>query len=247
MKPKPLIRNPARCRRLLVEWYQSSQGENLRALEADYLSRAVSFRYNQDILQIGSLGWENHYRDPDCMYRFCVVDRDLLADTGASRIIARCDRIPIDSESVDVVILPHCLEFETEQHGVLREAERVLKPEGQFILLGFNPWSLQSIYHFRQARRGIVPWCGHFLSYPRIRDWLSLLNFEHSLKSGVYFKQASVARSSKCKSSMHFNAVAYGIKAIKRRYTLIPLKPAKSVARNLVAADIAPTRYRSHG
>ncbi len=246
MKQTPEIQNSALYRRLLVEWYHSPQGASLRALESDYLSRSVSFRYNQNVLQIGSLGWENDYIDQDCRYTFLVVDSALLTDSSTSRIIARCDRIPIESESIDVVIIPHCLEFEPDQHGVLREAERVLKPEGQFILLGFNPWSLQSFYHFRQGRRGVVPWCGNFLSYPRIRDWLSLLNFEHSVKSGVYFKQSSVTASPGSRTLSACTALGYGIRAIKRRYTLIPLKPAKATPRNLVAADIAPTRYGSH-
>ncbi|MCI0732717.1 MAG: class I SAM-dependent methyltransferase [Methylococcaceae bacterium] len=247
MKQKPVIQSPALCRQLLVEWYHSPQGESLRALESDFLSRAVSFRYNQDILQIGSLGWENDYRDQDCGYRFVVVDCALLADASTSRIIARCDQIPIESESIDVVVIPHSLEFETDPHGVLREAERVLKPEGQFILLGFNPWCLQSLYHFRQGRRGMVPWCGNFLSYPRMRDWLSLLNFEYSLKCGVYFRQSCAEVASVSKPLRRFTALGYGIKAIKRRYTLIPLKESSVVTRNLIPADVATTRYRSHG
>ncbi|MGR9106784.1 MAG: methyltransferase domain-containing protein [Gammaproteobacteria bacterium] len=246
MKHKPVIENPALCRRRLIEWYQSPQGASLKAMESDYLSRTISFRYNQDILQIGSLGWENDYRDRDCRYRFMVVDRVLLADESASRIIASCDQIPIESESIDVVIVPHGLEFESDQHSVLREAERVLKPEGQFVLLGFNPWSLQSFYHIRQSRRGIVPWCGHFLSYPRMRDWLALLNFENSAKSGVYFRKSTVEIVPPNPVLLPMNALGYGIKAVKRRYTLIPLEAAPVVARNLVAADIATTRYRTH-
>lgn len=239
--------NPARSRRLLIDWYHSPQGASLRAMESDYISRSVSFRYNQEILQIGALGWESDYRDQDDGYRFIVVDRALLADAGTCRIIANCDQIPIESDSIDVVILPHCLEFEPDQHAVLREAERVLKPEGQVLLLGFNPWCFQSLIHLRQGRRGVVPWCGNFLSYPRIRDWLSLLNFEHSVKSGVYFSSSSAASFSGNRTLLRTcTAVGFGIQAIKRRYTLIPFKPAKAMSRNLVAADIAPTRYKTH-
>lgn len=245
-KQKPVIQNSALYRELLVEWYHSPQGATLRSLESNYLSRTVSFRYNQVILQIGSLGWESDYRDHDCRYRFIVVDHTLLADTTASRVIARCDQIPIESDSVDVVIIPHYLEFATDPHAVLREAERVLKPEGEFIVLGFNPWCLQSLYHIRQGRRGIVPWCGNFLSYPRMRDWLSLLNFEYSLKSAVYFRQSCVQAASGSRMLHRLTAVGYGIKAIKRRYTLIPLEAASVRSHNLIPADITTTRYRTH-
>ena len=34
--------------------------------------------------------------------------------------------------------MPHTLEFTSDPHRLLREAERVLMPEGQLIILGFN-------------------------------------------------------------------------------------------------------------
>lgn len=247
MKHNPALESPEQCRRRLIEWYRSPQGSNLKTLESGYLSRVISFRYNQAILQMGSLGWEDAYRLQDYRCNLVVVDDALLAHDVALRILGRCDLIPIDSESIDVVILPHCLEFESDQHGVLREADRVLKPEGQLIVLGFNPWSIQSFYHFFQGRRGAIPWCGSFLSYPRLRDWLSLLNFETSSVSGVYFRQTSVVTSPNFKRLRSLAAVGYGIKAIKRRYNVIPLSPAKVVSRKLVPADVVTSRVGTRG
>lgn len=247
MKQKPALKNPGQCRQRLVEWYRSPQGSGLRTMESDYLSKVISFRYNQEILQIGSVGWENEYQEKDCSYGFIVVDDALPTDAGVCRLVARCDELPIDSESIDVVVVPHCLEFEIDQHRVLREAERVLKPEGQFIVLGFNPWSFQSMYHFRQGRRGVVPWCGTFLSYPKLRGWLSLLNFETFVTSGVYFRQSSVVSSLGIQRLGSVTAMGYGINAIKRRYNLIPLKSASVVSRKLISADVVSNRYRSGG
>ncbi len=39
-------------------------------------------------------------------------------------------------------MLPHVLEFAAEPHRILREVERVLVPEGQVVIAGFNPLSL---------------------------------------------------------------------------------------------------------
>jgi SAM-dependent methyltransferase len=50
--------------------------------------------------------------------------------------------LPFASQSLDLVVLPHVLEFAAEPHQVLREVERVLIPEGQVIICGFNPASL---------------------------------------------------------------------------------------------------------
>jgi hypothetical protein len=63
---------------------------------------------------------------------------------------------------------------------VLREVERVLIPEGQLIISGFNPASL---WGMRQAAGHLtggafLPRDGEFISPSRLKDWLKLLNME---------------------------------------------------------------------
>ena len=50
--------------------------------------------------------------------------------------------IPIQTEMLSTMIVPHVLERHTMPHQVLREAHRVLIPEGHIILTGFNPVSV---------------------------------------------------------------------------------------------------------
>jgi SAM-dependent methyltransferase len=88
--------------------------------------------------------------------------------------------LPFASQSLDLVVLPHVLEFAIEPHQVLREVERVLIPEGQLIVTGFNPASL---WGARQATGRLsgahfLPEDGEFISLPRLKDWLKLLNME---------------------------------------------------------------------
>ena len=86
--------------------------------------------------------------------------------------------LPLATASLDLVVLPHVLEFALEPHQVLREVERVLIPEGQLIICGFNPASL---WGARQGMRRFtssdyLPEAGEFISMPRLKDWLKLLN-----------------------------------------------------------------------
>lgn len=86
--------------------------------------------------------------------------------------------MPFASHSLDLVVLPHVLEFAEEPHQILREVERVLIPEGQVIICGFNPASL---WGMRQAAGRLtgahfLPQDGEFISMPRIKDWMKLLN-----------------------------------------------------------------------
>jgi SAM-dependent methyltransferase len=110
-----------------------------------------------------------------------VSSAEQLAVSAAGKQIAVAldyAELPFASQSLDLVVLPHVLEFAAEPHQVLREVERVLIPEGQVIICGFNPASLWGL------RQGVgkitgspyLPAAGEFISMPRMKDWLKLLN-----------------------------------------------------------------------
>lgn len=88
--------------------------------------------------------------------------------------------LPFASQSLDLVVLPHVLEFSREPHQILREVERVLIPEGQVIISGFNPASLWSLRQVAGRLSGahFLPQNGEFISLSRLKDWLKLLNME---------------------------------------------------------------------
>lgn len=88
--------------------------------------------------------------------------------------------LPFASQTLDLVVLPHVLEFAEEPHQILREVERVLIPEGQVIVCGFNP---ASMWGLRQAVGSLtgahfLPQHGEFISVPRLKDWLKLLSMD---------------------------------------------------------------------
>lgn len=89
------------------------------------------------------------------------------------------DELPFAAESVDLLVLPHILEFADDPHHILREADRVLVPEGRLILSGFNPASLWGVRQYLGSLIGkpFLPRDGQFINLLRIRDWLKLLNF----------------------------------------------------------------------
>jgi SAM-dependent methyltransferase len=83
---------------------------------------------------------------------------------------------------VDLLVLPHALELARDPHLTLREAERVLVPEGRLVIVGFNPaslWGLRQRMGRLQGGAGLIlPRAGEFIGYWRLRDWLRLLSFE---------------------------------------------------------------------
>ena len=57
--------------------------------------------------------------------------------------------LPFEENSLDLVVLPHSLELNTDPHATLREVERVLVPEGKVVICCLNPASLWGL---RQRR-----------------------------------------------------------------------------------------------
>jgi SAM-dependent methyltransferase len=60
----------------------------------------------------------------------------------ARQLLCRFDELPFDTQSIDLLTLPHVLEFSEDPHEVLREVSRVLMPEGRVVVTCFNPMSL---------------------------------------------------------------------------------------------------------
>src|SRR4051812_49071581 len=165
-------------------WLQSPAGAYVRAWEQACLDELTADIFGYNAVQIGlpqldALAANRMPNKWQAATRTSSAEK--LALTAGSKQIAVAidfEELPFASQSLDLVVLPHVLEFAAEPHQVLREVERVLIPEGQLIVCGFNPASLWG------ARQGLgkltgahyLPLAGEFISMPRMKDWLKLLN-----------------------------------------------------------------------
>ena len=224
-------------RNFLFAWYQTPRGKLLKELEADYLQRSITVSCQQIILQIGGLGWEDEFVDCTLYKNYTVLDAKNLSYDGARKIQAKAYCLPLQSDSVDMIIVPHLLEFDTHRFQTIREVERVLKPEGLLIVLNFNPWSIWVRYQYLWDKKMADSWGGHFISRSRILDWLKLLNFEVTVSSEFNLDSVHSTHGKFITHSHSFSSTAYAIKAIKRRYNLIPLTPVKNESPRLILVN----------
>lgn len=151
-------------------WLQTEQGQYVLTREQAYFDRTVSRIFGFNALQLGQP-----------TQNFLSASRMPLhingsSDAGATVRLAY-DELPFSCASVDLVVMPHILEFAEQPHQVLREVERILIPEGNLIISGFNPYSLWGLQRKWGKREG-YPWCGEFIALTRLKDWLALLGFE---------------------------------------------------------------------
>lgn len=154
-----------------ASWLDTPLGQHLLFREQSYFDHAVSDIFGFNAVQVG-MTQVDFLRNSRIPLRItCAMD--LPAQVRADPMF-----LPFDSQSLDLLVMPHVLEFSANPHKVLREAERVLRPEGRLLLSGFNPRSLWGIVRsFRGAEQG-YPWNGSFLNVSRVKDWMVLLGME---------------------------------------------------------------------
>jgi SAM-dependent methyltransferase len=250
MKYKQISVPSQHPRQLFMEWYHAAPpGQTLRDSEASYLLNSLQLTYCQRILQVGRLDVESRYIPEEFTRNFLLLtDAPSLATGVKNQIQAEIDAWPVACESVDTLILPHLLEFEADPHSVLSEAERVLKPEGRLFILGFNPWSLQSLLRYR--RRSSADFRNtHFIGSSQVIEWLNLIKFEAEFSAGFGFPSRAAAEpQSAWQKSIACLAPAYAVKAIKRTWTPIPIKQAWLSTPELIPGQaIAPPLMRKPG
>jgi len=151
-------------------WLATALGQYWLAREQAYFDQAITDVFGYNALQLGR---------PDCDFmRASRIPFRLRVGTD-SAVDVRADfrDLPVASHSIDLVVMPHVLEFNDHPHQILREVTRVLMPEGHVVITGFNPWSLWGLRR-RLHRQADFPWGGRFINLPRIKDWCALLGLE---------------------------------------------------------------------
>jgi SAM-dependent methyltransferase len=174
------------------EWAASSLGQSLLALEKRALRDNLANLRGGIAVQIGSSGPQPLLDACHYAHRFLLTAPGQPADSTSTGILhAATDSLPFESNSVDLCLLPHSLDFSAIPHELLREVDRVLVSGGRLVLLGFNPysmWGLRKMFAFRTTG---VPWNGRFISMRRLRDWLQLLDFDIHTGTMLYYRPPS--------------------------------------------------------
>lgn len=187
------------------------------------------------------------------------IPANLPAPPGRSALWCDLLDLPFEAQSVDLIVMPHTLEFTSDPHRLLREAERVLMPEGQLIILGFNSLSLwgarQSVG--KMTGRPFVPAAVDLIAFTRLKDWIKLLGFD--LERGRFGCYRPPLGTEQWLSRYGFMEAAgdrwwpilgatYMIKAIKRVRGMRLVGPLK-VKKPVLAPGLAPAaapNTRSH-
>lgn len=159
---------------------ESALGQYLQSAEQTLYDQAVADLFGFNALQMGCVQMDL-LRNSRVAHRF--ISSECVTESQAHDLCCEDDFLPFENASVDLLLLPHRFEFSERPHQTLREAERVLMPEGHLLISGFNPygmWGAALLLRnlFSGQRNRSFPWDGKFIGLARLKDWLALLGFE---------------------------------------------------------------------
>jgi SAM-dependent methyltransferase len=158
----------------MTEWLATPLGRRCLTNEQRLMRHVLERVFGEHLLQIGCWGPRNAF------LRYARTQRRVLIDwQPGAPADAICDpeQLAIASESIDAVLLPHTLERTSSPHALLREVDRILRPDGQLIVLSFAPGGLWGLRHLLSPR-GYPAGRERAIREGRLRDWLELLSFE---------------------------------------------------------------------
>ncbi len=174
--------NLANIQNAHYQWLDSELGQYLQRQEQALYDQAVVDLFGFNALQMGCLQMDL-LRNSRIAHRYHSAE--YACATNTHDLCCQDDFLPFANMSLDVLLLPHRLEFSERPHQTLREAERVMMPEGHLLITGFNPfgfWGLvlafKKLFSNKNTVVNAFPWNGKFIGLNRLKDWLALLGFE---------------------------------------------------------------------
>jgi SAM-dependent methyltransferase len=209
-------------------WLRLPVGRDVLAAEQATAAWVLDDVFGFELLQIGRFGEKPHFLTAARTQHSSLLDA--VAGTGVT-VCGDPEGLPFATDALDGVLLPHTLELAADPYAVLREAVRVLRPEGQIVIFAFNPWSLWGLRRAAArylSRESFPPNLQRLISVRRMRDWVSLLGCDVAAVGG-YLNFMPWAGSRQASGPQPKQPVwlrgGYVLKARKRVSTMTMVRP----------------------
>ena len=127
------------------DWFYTDSGLQLIKAEKHLLNRWMKKQSVGVILQLAGVVDAN-WVEKENIKVLHVTQPGLTGQSDGKTVVADYSRLPLETESVDAVLLPHALTCQEKILPILQEACRVLKPNGQLIVLEMNKRGIWRLY-----------------------------------------------------------------------------------------------------
>jgi SAM-dependent methyltransferase len=173
-------------------WFASPLGQRIIAQEKGCIDTLLPKMFGYHLMQLSVLGNINLFEASSTSHQFSVMPFDhrhaLSTPTSVSTIAAEFESLPIETDSIDVTLLHHALDFSFNPHLLLKEAARTIIPNGHIVIVGFNPYSLLGL----ESPMACLLSSSHFyrrhqLRVARLKDWCKVLELEMVYQHQGYY------------------------------------------------------------
>ena len=229
------------------QWLTTPLGKALLQQESRIVEEVLDGTFGEQCLQLGAWGDANLF-----MRHARTQSKALIDESGVDgpSAIGRLHALPVATESVDCVLLPHTLDFSDRRHEILREVDRVLTPHGHVVILGFKTGGLWGVRRLIPGA-GLPPGSENLVVERQLSDWLKLLDMRIQGIDRYFFRWplpgnrgASSARwEQRGQRWWPEFAACYMLTAQKRVSTLTPVRPVWS-KKPKVVVGLAETSHR---
>ena len=145
-------------------------GQYVLRNEQAFYNRALPNIFGYYALQIGCA--EVNFLQENKIRSRYIIERDLKCYLNL---------LPLDSNSIDLIVCPHALELTPNYTSILEELYRVLMPRGKLVITGFNKHSLFTTFGHKQDIYQEL----HFIKLNQLKQQLNQLKF--SIDGGQFF------------------------------------------------------------
>ncbi|MFT6153199.1 MAG: SAM-dependent methyltransferase [Crocinitomicaceae bacterium] len=166
------------------KWIDTTAATNLLEAERQLLHASLPNLDGHYLLQYSA--WDKKILDTTTLKFDFFVGH---GDNGAAHVDFL--QLPFRDNTIDCVLLHHVVEQSENPHQSLREAARIVVPNGYIVIVAFNPWSCLGLSRYIPFNNG--PKTGHYISSNRISDWLNLLGFRVEQVEATHFLPAPIA------------------------------------------------------
>jgi SAM-dependent methyltransferase len=213
----------------LQSWEDFVYGQSIKTLYERQLQSIAKQCFGYHLVKLGALSQALEFKGCQIKHQFAQTS-NLQQSSG---VIASSGSLPYAERSIDAFLLTHVLDFAQDPHQILREVDFCLIPNGQIVVIGFNPYSPAGIARLLPVKRGNPIHKARCFSRSRVSDWLSLLGYEITVEKRFLFADFLFANSLPKARQWHrfvqnhlsFFASVYVIVGKKREFPLSLIKP----------------------
>jgi len=169
------------------DWYRQPLGRYMLQEERSQVTDLLAHVSGRHLVQFGGIN-QGFFFDKTLLKHKVRLSPEPYTSFPGPSIRGDFYELPLAHSSVDVILLPHILEFVDYPKRVLSEAYHALVPEGSLLIIGFNPYSIWGVSQLMPMKQHDVIKQACFYSAYKVMRWLNALDFQVQAHQTGFFR-----------------------------------------------------------